>query len=889
MTQPTKTPIEPGVVARVAAGLRLAITGKAPDWFGPMDPLPEMVPDEQKQSVIGRQFDFQVGFNTQTRPRTGEAVTFDQMRALADNYDILRLVIETRKDQMEKLKWHIKPKDEKAKPDARCDELTKFFKKPDREHSWKTWLRMLLEDMLVIDAATIYPRQTLGGQLYALEPIDGATIKRVLDDHGRTPLPPDTAYQQILKGVPAINYSRDELLYMPRNPRTNKVYGFSPVEQIIVTINIALRRQADQLGYYVDGNVPNLLFSVPKEWNPDQIKQFQLWWDTVTQGQTKHYGRFIPEGAKPVEIKQPPLKDMYDEWLARVVCFAFSIEPTPFVAQVNRAVADTSRQQSLAEGLDPMKNWVKDMLDTIISDRFGADDLEFGWVDDEITTPKEKADIASIYVNAKIITPDEARADIGKEPLTQEQRDKAWPSPPALGFNEDDPPDDPAPPGKAKKPNYKALPDKEATTKAKKGLRPIDRDRPEIGRAVEEMQKAVAEFLVDQAPKIGAQLSSLMSLEKGVQTDSSRQKAWAYLQSLDLSEWEGFPEIAEPYLAGVAVLGGGEALKQLDFDGDDDVEALMRQRAEAWAKDRAAEMVGMKVVDGELIPNPNAQWQIADGTREWLRGLTEQAIEEGWSAQEMASAIKEDYAFSPERAEMIARTEIAKADISGSVEGWKASGIVSEKEWLTAADCCDECQEMNGEKAPIDGTFKDGKDVPLHPHCRCDVLPVIDDDKDAVAKGFDPDQQRDENGRWSSTGGALSSKAASVKPGCASEKLPAGEIDSQGILKATGHDLTGYKAVADTHAMQHSLKNHGIPAEGKRGQKIIVAEDFGRLPSLIGKPDQVTNLGKTKIGREVIGFEKAMDGWSFRAVMEIRPGRRELALVSLYTISKAKE
>lgn len=723
MTQPTKTPIEPGIVARVAAGLRLMVTGKAPDWFGPMDPLPEMVPAEQKPSVIGRQFDYQVGYNTQTRPRTGEAVTFDQMRALADNYDILRMVIETRKDQMEKLKWHIKPKDDKAKPDARCEELTAFFLQPDKEHNWSTWLRMLLEDMFVIDAATVYPRHTLGGELYALEPVDGATIKRVLDEFGRTPLAPDPAYQQILKGVPAINYTRDELLYMPRNVRTHKVYGYSPVEQIIMTVNIALRRQVNQLSYYTEGNVPNLLFSVPKEWNPDQIRLFQEWWDTITQGQSKHYGRFIPEGAKPVEIKQPPLKDMYDEWLARVVCFCFSIEPTPFVAQVNRATAATSREQSLSEGLAPNKNWVKAMVDAVIVRYFKITDLEFAWVDDEITTPKEKAEIAAIYVGAKVMTPDEVRADLGKEPLTQEQRDAAWPEPPPMpGLGETEPSDDPEPPGKAKKPD-----DKEAVTKAKKAVRPIDRDRPEIGRAAEEMQKAVAGFLADQAPKIAAQFAELMGLEKGVQTDSGREKAWHHVLALDLSEWEDLSRISEPFIAGVAVLGGGEALKQLDFDGDDDVDALMRQRAEAWAKNRAAEMVGMKVVDGELVPNPNAQWQITEGTREWLRGVTEQAISEGWSAQEMASAIKADYAFSAERAEVIARTEIALADIAGSVEGWKASGLVSEKEWLTADDCCDECQEMHGKKAPIDGTFEDGKDVPLHPQCRCDVLPVIDE------------------------------------------------------------------------------------------------------------------------------------------------------------------
>lgn len=30
-----KTPIEPGLIARVAAGARYALTGKRPEWFGP--------------------------------------------------------------------------------------------------------------------------------------------------------------------------------------------------------------------------------------------------------------------------------------------------------------------------------------------------------------------------------------------------------------------------------------------------------------------------------------------------------------------------------------------------------------------------------------------------------------------------------------------------------------------------------------------------------------------------------------------------------------------------------------------------------------------------------------------------------------------------------------
>ena len=102
---------------------------------------------------------------------------------------------------------------------------------------------MLLEDMFVIDAATLYCQRTRAGGPAALHPIDGATIKCVIDDWGRTPAVPPPAYQQVLKGLPAVDYTARDIIYRPRNGRVHKVYGYSPVEQVLMTVNIALRRQ----------------------------------------------------------------------------------------------------------------------------------------------------------------------------------------------------------------------------------------------------------------------------------------------------------------------------------------------------------------------------------------------------------------------------------------------------------------------------------------------------------------------------------------------------------------------------------------------------------------------------------------------------------------------
>ena len=104
------------------------------------------------------------------------------------------------------------------------------------------------------------------------------------------------------------------------------------------------------------------------------------------------------------------------------------------------------------------------------------------------------------------------------------------------------------------------------------------------------------------------------------------------------------------------------------------------------------------------------------------------------------------------RAEMIARTESARAMMAGTEEAWKSAEVVTGKEWNGASDMCEFCQAMNNKFGPgtggvsLGGTFvKQGTTVtgvdggtlgtdygaipypPIHPNCRCDLIPVIEE------------------------------------------------------------------------------------------------------------------------------------------------------------------
>jgi HK97 family phage portal protein len=384
--------------------------------FSPGYPLAPLEPENT------RLWDFPVGVNRVYTPRSYEPISFAELRALADAHDITRLAIETRKDQLEKLDWTIKPRGLRhATSDTRvrCDRLLRFWRRPDGERPFATWLRDLLEDLLVIDAPALEIRHSRAGDIIGLDVVDGATIKLLVDDTGRRPRPPAPAYQQVIHGRPWKLLTGDELIYWPRNPRPHKAYGFSPVEQIVMTVNIALRRQTMQLQHFTEGNVPPGLITAPEGWNAEQIRQFQEWFDAVLAGNTAARSRLVwaPAGAQYQPFKEAPYKDEFDEWLARIVCYAFSLPATAFTRQVNRATAETAQEAALAEGLAPLMGWVKRLADHVIQDRIGEADLEFAWSDLKTIEPKEQAEILALYVKEGIKTRNEARQVLGDDPL----------------------------------------------------------------------------------------------------------------------------------------------------------------------------------------------------------------------------------------------------------------------------------------------------------------------------------------------------------------------------------------------------------------------------------------------------------------------------------------
>lgn len=179
-----------------------------------------------------------------------------------------------------------------------------------------------------------------------------------------------------------------------------------------------------------------------------------------------------------------------------------------------------------------------------------------------------------------------------------------------------------------------------------------------------------------------------------------------------------------------AMLSGmGQALLDLEIT-DSTLLSKINTIARDWAQGRAAEMIGMRVdADGSLVSNPDAEWRIDTGTRKEIRELVTGAFSDETKMSELIADIKEAGSFSDRRADMIGRTEVALAQVSGNYEVWQKSGLVTKVKWLLSADHEDgsgcACEDNENKTVDFGEPFpSDDLMPPAHPNCWCVLLAV---------------------------------------------------------------------------------------------------------------------------------------------------------------------
>jgi len=405
-----------------------------------------------------RRYEYQVAQNiniTETR-----LTPFKTLRAAADQIDILRRCIEVTKAKILGLNWDITLGEDAAEKiiseiggarvramqtarDNYTEDINRvraFWEQPDRANGllFYDWLNIALEEILVLDAWAIWPQKTVGDELYGLQILDGSTIKPLIDDRGMRPMPPYSAYQQILFGFPRSEFTApteteeadgeftsDELAYLIKNRRTTSVYGYGPTERALPLADIYLRRQQWIRAEYTDGVTPELMMKTDANFgnNPDLLRAYENIFNSDLAGQTEQRKRvrLLPVGMEPIQFDGygEKFKDTLDDYLVNSICGHFGVQPSEIGFSPKGGLGGAGFQLGQAEsseviGAIPLANWVAKMITQLSYVFLGMPrELEFKFMESGREDTESNARTADINIKSGTLTLNEARSRVG--------------------------------------------------------------------------------------------------------------------------------------------------------------------------------------------------------------------------------------------------------------------------------------------------------------------------------------------------------------------------------------------------------------------------------------------------------------------------------------------
>lgn len=418
------------------------ITGINQDlWPNPLQPVQPMGP-------VGGEplsWQFEWGRNLIFTPRDDAEYSFAELRKLA-TYPLARVCIENNKDIITRMPCRIqlKPKSgetskeraQRGKHDKNLLYLNNFLDRPNPREGWSDFIRPILDDMLVIDAASVFIARDGGGRVKELWGVDGGSITRLVEEHGLTPLPPNPAYQQLWQGYPRVDLTSDQLLYRPRNivrrnTQSSNLYGFSPTEQLAKEIMIGMQRLQFIYDFYKEGSIPGAIQFVPPGVSPDKIKEAQQYLDATYAGNLAARRRLQlvqgwQEDGHPEQLhfpKEPVLADVFDELHTRRICFAYGTSPQRLMRQMNKASAAAAQESAEKEGTLPWMTWLKGFMDDIIQRILGFPDYEFAFDPVQELDKLKQSQADKIDAETGLYTMNEIRERRGDDPRPEPEAD----------------------------------------------------------------------------------------------------------------------------------------------------------------------------------------------------------------------------------------------------------------------------------------------------------------------------------------------------------------------------------------------------------------------------------------------------------------------------------
>jgi hypothetical protein len=244
----------------------------------------------------------------------------------------------------------------------------------------------------------------------------------------------------------------------------------------------------------------------------------------------------------------------------------------------------------------------------------------------------------------------------------------------------------------------------------------------------------VARVLRDVGDDVAGQAEAALSQHGVRKADDDEQIIDAVMAAISLEGLDVLIDATYDDLLSMAEDTAQVVLAQIGVSDRSELVDRVNERAVQYARQRSAELVGKRVLeDGTIIDNPDARWAITESTRTMIRDTISGGLADNLGSEAIVGALQDSYAFSPERAEMVSRTEIAMANSDSAMTSMReaaADGVSLMKEWILGPEPCEICQENAADgQIALEDTFSSGDDtVPAHPNCECAVVGIVVDD-----------------------------------------------------------------------------------------------------------------------------------------------------------------
>lgn len=402
--------------------------------------------------------DIQIGVMGDYYERPG-VFSFDAMRQMVNGTPILNAVIMQRIRQVQRFcrpqkagkgpGFKIAPRDKDEHIDESEKEsmrlLESFFvnsgweTNPRRRARLKrdnmpTLMAKLVRDSLTMDSAPIeteFKRDRKLG-IDGIYAVDGSTI-RLCTEQGYKGDDEIWALQ-LVQGQIRSAYTYDDLIYVPRNPRTDVLsggYGMAETELLIQTVTGFLNAVSYNTKFFDSNAIPKGILNLYGDYSDNDVNAFKRYWNGMVKGinnawtlpvmisknqESKAQFESFGDGANEM---------MFARWmtfLGSLICAIYGMAPDEInfesFSAGTSSLSGSDTEEKLAsskdKGLRPLLSYFENLFTDFIVGEF-SEKYEFRW------TGLDEEDEKTVFERKKLImTVNEMRAEDGMEAITEQ-------------------------------------------------------------------------------------------------------------------------------------------------------------------------------------------------------------------------------------------------------------------------------------------------------------------------------------------------------------------------------------------------------------------------------------------------------------------------------------